>query len=303
MRAEQLVELAASLRQLPDDQRTALELRYLRGLSVAAVAEQMGRAPVSVTGLLYRGTRALRSSDESRPTEVDMAGDRRPNERCQSQPTAPRPERLAERPLALRPMASESRRLFEILTDYLQAVESGHRPCRDALLESHPEFADELAAFLDEEDRLHRLVGVDLLGDRKGDFPAMIRSSRHRRRWLGCRAARGRPDLDAAARAGQSQQSRDFGDYELLEVIGSGGMGVVFRARQKGLDRLGRGQDDPRRRPGGRGRPAAISARSRRQRPARPSQYRADLRGRRAPGILLLRHEADRGRQPRPAAR
>jgi RNA polymerase sigma-70 factor, ECF subfamily len=60
VRAEQFVELASSLRQLPDDQRTALELRYLRGLSVAAVAEQMGRAPVSVTGLLYRGTRALR---------------------------------------------------------------------------------------------------------------------------------------------------------------------------------------------------------------------------------------------------
>jgi RNA polymerase sigma-70 factor (ECF subfamily) len=60
MQAEELVGLAASLRRLPDDQRTALELRYLGGLSVAAVADQMGRAPVSVTGLLYRGTRALR---------------------------------------------------------------------------------------------------------------------------------------------------------------------------------------------------------------------------------------------------
>jgi RNA polymerase sigma-70 factor, ECF subfamily len=60
MRAERLVALAAGMLRLPDDQRTALELRYLRGQSVAAVADQMGRAPVAVTGLLYRGTRALR---------------------------------------------------------------------------------------------------------------------------------------------------------------------------------------------------------------------------------------------------
>ena len=59
-RAEQLADMAMALAGLPDAQRTATELRYLRGLSVPDVAKQMGRTTVSVTGLLYRGTRALR---------------------------------------------------------------------------------------------------------------------------------------------------------------------------------------------------------------------------------------------------
>jgi RNA polymerase sigma-70 factor (ECF subfamily) len=62
MRAERLIDLADALARLPEDQRTAVELRHLRGLSVPAVAEAMGRSTVSVTGLLYRGGKALRES-------------------------------------------------------------------------------------------------------------------------------------------------------------------------------------------------------------------------------------------------
>ncbi len=60
LRAERLIELAEALARLPEDQRTAVELRYLNGLAVPDVANQMGRSTVSVTGLLYRGMKALR---------------------------------------------------------------------------------------------------------------------------------------------------------------------------------------------------------------------------------------------------
>ena len=60
VRCEELLRLTAALARLPEDQRRVIELHHLKGLPVAAVAEQMGRSRASVVGLLFRGLKQLR---------------------------------------------------------------------------------------------------------------------------------------------------------------------------------------------------------------------------------------------------
>ena len=59
---EQLLHLAAALAQLPEDQRTAVEMRYFRVSSIPAIAKQLGRSSASVAGLLRRGLSNLRGN-------------------------------------------------------------------------------------------------------------------------------------------------------------------------------------------------------------------------------------------------
>ena len=113
-------------------------------------------------------------------------------------------------------MSSESdsrdQRMQHILAAYLQDVEAGKNPDREKLLAQHPELADDLRSFLAENDKMQRLV------DQQG-------------------AATVGPELSSATPGGGAMV-RYFGDYELLEEIARGGMGVVYKARQVSLNRL-----------------------------------------------------------------
>ena len=57
---EQLLRLAEVLARLPDDQRTALELKHLRDVPVSEIGRMMGKTPAAVASLLYRGLKTLR---------------------------------------------------------------------------------------------------------------------------------------------------------------------------------------------------------------------------------------------------
>jgi RNA polymerase sigma-70 factor (ECF subfamily) len=57
---EQAIRLADALAELPPAQREALVLQNWEGWSLAQIAEQMGRTPAAVAGLLKRGLKRLR---------------------------------------------------------------------------------------------------------------------------------------------------------------------------------------------------------------------------------------------------
>ena len=110
----------------------------------------------------------------------------------------------------LKNVTEHDRKRDAAITAYMQALTLGTAPSREEWLAAHPELAADLEEFLAGRDRLAL------------NSPSMVATL------LG----------DPAAPPAPGAQGRYIGDYELVEEIAHGGMGVIFRARQLSLGRF-----------------------------------------------------------------